>query len=308
MNAKHDLYVIISFDMESDIGSWTDRHTGVAQGTPLILDVLAHHGVTSTFLFTGDAALACPEALARIKAAGHEIGCHTLHHESVGPPIVDVPDVRAVLPEEVPNRLEKATRLIEELAGVRPVSFRAPRGWASSEMLVTLDRLGYVVDSSYMAYFLGEHLLPYHPSDRDWKKRGHLSILEVPLFGDLTIEGGDRYKRDRDQWPALRTRDADWLADAVLRNGERLWSQGKPMLACLYLHPWEFVEMPRAVDTAEAHIEFQDYLWVNTGPVALAQLRRFVERMRRAGAEFHTLRSFYDLWRSRHDSLNQSPH
>ena len=296
MNADRTLYVVISFDMESDIGSWTDQHLGVAQGTPLILEVLARHGVASTFLFTGDAALACPEALQLIKSAGHEIGCHTLHHESMGPPIVDVPDVRAVLPEEVPNRLARATRLIEETAGVRPVSFRAPRGWASTEMLIALDRLGYLVDSSYMAYYLGEHLLPYHPSSRDWKQPGDLRILEVPLFGDLTVEGTDRYKRDRDQWPMLRMRDADWLADAVLRNGERLWAQGQPMLACLYLHPWEFVEMPSAIETGEARIEFRDYLWWNTGPVALNQLDRFIARMRAAGAQFHTLHQLYDVW------------
>ena len=301
MDADRTLYVVVSFDMESDIGSWTDQHVGVARGTPLILEVLARHGVTSTFLFTGDAALACPEALALIKSAGHEIGCHTLHHESMGPPIVDVPDVRAVLPEEVPNRLARATRLIEETAGVRPVSFRAPRGWASNELLVALDGLGYLVDSSYMAYFLGEHLLPYHPSARDWKQPGDLRILEVPLFGDLTLEGSDKYKRDRDQWPMLRMRDADWLADAVLRNGERLWARGQPMLACLYLHPWEFVEMPSVIETGEARIEFRDYLWKNTGPVALRQLDRFIARMRAAGAQFYTLRDFHAVWTRRHD-------
>lgn len=301
MDTERTLYVVISFDMESDIGSWTDQHVGVARGTPLILDVLARHGVSSTFLFTGDAALACPEALTLIRSAGHEIGCHTLHHESMGPPIVDVPDVRAVLPEEVPNRLARATRLIEEAAGVRPVSFRAPRGWASNEMLIALDELGYLVDSSYMAYFLGEHLLPYHPSAQDWKQPGDLRILEVPLFGDLTLEGSDKYKRDRDQWPMLRVQDADWLADAVLRNAERLWAQGLPMLACLYLHPWEFVEMPSSIETGEARIEFRDYLWKNTGPVALSQLDRFIGRMRAADAQFYTLRDFHDVWIRRHE-------
>jgi peptidoglycan/xylan/chitin deacetylase (PgdA/CDA1 family) len=296
MKSRQELHVLISFDMESDIGSWTSEHRGVAEGTPRILDVLDRDGINCTFFFTGDAALSCPDALEMVKSAGHEIGCHTLHHESLGPPLFDAPGIPPVLPEEIPNRLTKATDLVQRLAGVRPVSFRAPRGWASSEMLVTLDALGYIVDSSYMIYYFDEHLLPYHPRADDWTQEGDLSILEVPLFADVTVHSTDPYRRDRDQWPKLRTEGAEHLAAAILAVSDRMWSKGKPALACLYLHPWEFVEMPSVVETCEARIEFAGFLWQNTGARALAELGDLVTRLRHAGAQFHSMRDFHELW------------
>ena len=294
--SANQLYVLISFDMESDIGSWTNDHKGVVTGTAPILDVLGRYGVRSTFLYTGNAALASPESIAMVKAAGHEVGCHTLQHESVGTPLFNAPGIPPVLPEEVFNRLDKATRLIEERAGVRPVSFRAPRGWAGNEMIRALDQLGYLVDSSYMQYFHGEHRLPYHPSSNDWRKPGELGILEIPLFADLTVPGDLPDHRDRDGWPKLRTHDGRFLADMVLRNAQRQWAQDKPALACLYLHPWEFVDMPVVLDTDEARIEFKPFLAGHCGQYALNELGSFVREMSNAGAQFETLRDLRNIW------------
>jgi peptidoglycan/xylan/chitin deacetylase (PgdA/CDA1 family) len=296
MNTDRKLYVLISFDMESDIGSWGNTHTGVIEGTAPILQVLAHHQVPATFLYTGNAALAGPESLAMVKAASHEIGCHTLQHESVGTPIFEAPGIPPVLPEEVFNRLKKATELIEEKAGVRPVSFRAPRGWGGNKMIQALDQLGYWVDSSYMAYFHGEHLLPYHPSAHDWRKPGDLRILEIPLFADLTVPGELPDHRDRDGWPKLRTHGGRHLADMVRRNAERMWAAGKPMMVCLYLHPWEFVPMPTVLDTDEARIEFKPWLVQNCGQRALDELDIFITEMQRLDARFYTLRDFREVW------------
>jgi peptidoglycan/xylan/chitin deacetylase (PgdA/CDA1 family) len=45
--------LILSFDMETDIGSWTSGVCGITEGTPEILMVLRNHHVPATFLFTG---------------------------------------------------------------------------------------------------------------------------------------------------------------------------------------------------------------------------------------------------------------
>ena len=128
MSANSELYVLVSFDMESDIGSWTHEHEGVIQGTGPILDVLARNDVKSTFLYTGDAALAGPKSVEMVKSAGHEIGCHTLHHESMGTPIFDVPGLTPVLAEEIYHRTVKATQVVEGrsrcTAGVLPGAAR----------------------------------------------------------------------------------------------------------------------------------------------------------------------------------------
>ena len=45
--------IVIGFDMETDIGSWTSDDRGVKEGTPEILRVLAKHRIPATFLFAG---------------------------------------------------------------------------------------------------------------------------------------------------------------------------------------------------------------------------------------------------------------
>ncbi len=292
--AGQELHVLATFDMESDIGSWTSDHEGVLRGTAPILEILDRQGVKATFFYTGDAALAGPELLRQVRSAGHEIGCHTLHHEAMGDPLVRIP-VPPVLPEEIPNRVSKATELVEKLAGERPVSFRAPRGWASAQMLVALDKLGYLVDSSYLTFFLHEHFLPYHPSSTDWRQPGDLSILEVPIFCDPDAAKNLR-QRAGDQWPIYRAVGGDAAAELVLRLGETLHSQNKPAVAVIYFHPWEFIEMSPTVVTDEAKIEFNEFLWKGTGEAACRGLDDMLARLLKEGAVFHTMRDFRDVW------------
>jgi len=281
---EKDLDVMVSFDMESDIGSWTCDHRGVAEGTEPILAILAQHGVPGTFFYTGAAAVAAPDSLKAVLAAGHEIGCHTLHHESMGDPIVDLP-IPPILPEEVEHRLAKATDLLERRCGTRPRSFRAPRGWASNAMLAALERLGYLVDSSYLAYHHKKHLAPYRPSSEDWRESGAMDILEVPLFCNPQAFDDPAPSREWDQWPMLRTKGGDYLADVVLRAADFLRYRQEPAVACIYLHPWEFVEMPATV---------------NTGERALAEMDLFLGRLRDAGARWYTMNGFHALWTAQH--------
>ena len=48
--------VVLGFDCETDVGSWTPYYEGLVHGTPRVLDMLKRHGITATFYFTGDAA------------------------------------------------------------------------------------------------------------------------------------------------------------------------------------------------------------------------------------------------------------
>ena len=57
------MQVVLGFDMETDIGSWTPYYEGLKHGTPVILDILDRHEVTATFFFTGDAARKHPETV-----------------------------------------------------------------------------------------------------------------------------------------------------------------------------------------------------------------------------------------------------
>lgn len=51
-----------------------------AETTPIILDILRKHNVKATFFCVGDNILKHPELFAQIKAEGHQVGNHTMHH------------------------------------------------------------------------------------------------------------------------------------------------------------------------------------------------------------------------------------
>ena len=48
--------------------------------TPTILDILRQHNVKATFFCVGDNIVKHPELFAQIKAEGHQVGNHTMHH------------------------------------------------------------------------------------------------------------------------------------------------------------------------------------------------------------------------------------
>ena len=111
---------VLGFDMETDIGSWTSFYDGFRIGTPRILEILDRRGVTGTFFFTADSAQKNPDMVKMVKNAGHEIGCHTLFHETIGDSLFEIPGMIPILPEEVEHRIELCTQIVEP---------KAPEGW-----------------------------------------------------------------------------------------------------------------------------------------------------------------------------------
>lgn len=281
------LTVVLGFDMETDIGSWTPFYEGLAHGTPVILDLLARHGITATFFFTGDAARKDPAVVQAVRAAGHEIGAHTLFHETVGDSLFDIPGMMPILPEEVPHRLELCTQWVEEVAGVRPVSFRCPRLFGSTAVVNALERLGYVADASYPMYYFRERLAPYHPSRDDWTQPGDLRIVELPNFADLSMASHDPYGRDRDQWPLFRTEGAPALLAHIDGFAGYCRQRGVDPFLCFYFHPWEFHPMPQGeVRFGEGGVTPDPFITKNTGPYAAQQLDLLITELAARGALF----------------------
>jgi peptidoglycan/xylan/chitin deacetylase (PgdA/CDA1 family) len=280
--------VILGFDMETDVGSFTPEYRGLTDGTPKILGLLEELGIEATFYFTGHAAENHPEVIRMIEGdrVEHEIGCHGLYHETLGDPIFPLPMVYPLLPEEVPGRISRATSLVAEAAGRRPVSFRCPRLWGSTAVVNTLEDLGYKTDASYPLYFHTQQLLPYHPSRKNWLEKGDLSIWEIPNFADLTIDSSDPYGRDRDQWPLFRTENAAALVKHIIRYDEYCRERGIPALLCFYFHPWEFVPMKERYDYGEAVVFPYEMLIKNCGGPALRELKELLLFLKGADARF----------------------
>jgi peptidoglycan-N-acetylglucosamine deacetylase len=283
--------VVLGFDCETDVGSWTPYYEGLVHGTPAILSILRKHDVTATFFFTGDSARKHPDIVRKVADGGHEIGCHSVYHETVGDPIFDIPGVYPLFPEEVHNRLRKATDMVAEAAGSRPVSFRAPRLFGSTAMVVALEELGYAADASYPMYYFRQRLSPYHPSADDWTQEGPLRIVELPNFADLSMETNDEYGRDLDQWPLFRTEGAEALLRHIDGFSGFCRDRGIPPFLCFYFHPWEFHPMPQGeIHYGEGSVRPDPFIVKNCGPYALEQLDSLLGALSDRGAAFYQAR------------------
>ena len=281
------MQAVLGFDMETDIGSFTPYYEGVVHGTPVILEILARHGVTATFFFTGDAARKHPQVARRVRDAGHEIGSHSLFHETVGDPLFDIPGISSLLPEEVELRLLRASQWVEEAAGIRPVSFRAPRLFGSTAMVNTLEALGYVADASYPMYYYRDRLGPYHPSCEDWTQEGEMSIVELPNFADLSMISHDPYGRDLDQWPLFRTESAEALLRHIDSYAGYCGDRNVEPFLCFYLHPWEFHPMPTGPGHyGEATVIPDPFIVRNCGSYAAEQFDALIRELLARGTRF----------------------
>ncbi len=303
--------VVLGLDVETDVGSWYNTYEGMVHGTPLLLEMFAEKGVTGTFFVTGAGAREHPEVVREIAAAGQEVGCHSLYHETVGEPLFPIPGVTPLLPEEVEHRLEVATDLVAEalrsgpplLQGEgaggeapRPVSFRCPRLFGGTQVVRALENLGYLADASYPLYFYQERLVPYHPAAEDWTQEGDLRLLEIPNFADLTVNSQDPYGRDRDQWPLFRTESAEALLGHVDNYVGFVREQGLPVVLCFYFHPWEFLPMPESMFLGEGTVVPEEFLIKNCGPYALEQFGLMLDGLKDRGAEFTSCAKLSETW------------
>lgn len=290
--SRKRIVVLFGFDMESDIGSWTTAYDGLKYGTPKILRILKKYNVKATFFFTGKAAEASPDTVKSVKKDGHEIGCHTLYHETVGDEIFPIPFMNPIMKSEVRERLRAATETVKRISGVRPVSFRSPRLFCSTEVINALEKLGYIADASYPLYYLKKQLLPYHPSSKDWTRKGNLKILEIPNFADMTLKSKDKFGRDRDQWPKFRTKGAGILLKSIDRVTKLMHRKSNEAVLCFYMHPWEFIKMPSKLKTAEADINLNEFLSKNTGDYACRQLDELISALLDRGSNIVNIKEY----------------
>jgi len=285
--------VIIGIDVETDAGSWTPYYQGIEKGLPLLLNIFKRQKVKVTFFFTGEAANKYPEKAKEVLEADHEVGCHSLFHETVGDELFPIPGVKPLLPEEVPLRLQRATEMVEDAVGVRPISFRAPRLWGSTAMVNALENLGYKADATYPLYFHRKRVFPYHPNRKNWLEEGESNLLEIPIFADITRKSTDPFGRDLDHWPVFRTNGHQALMKMVknfvgfVENLKGEESQ-VPVL-CFYFHPWEFISLPKKFHYGEGTVVPDYFLIKNCGPKAVQELERFLKNLKQVyKAEFLT--------------------
>jgi len=284
--------IILGFDMETDCGSWSPYYNGLVHGTDFLLELLKKKGIRASFFFTGEAAKLHPKVAQHILAmdSNHDIGCHSLYHETIGDPLFEIPGIKPLLPEEIKNRLKIATDLVENASGRRPVSFRSPRLWGSTATVLALEELGYSADASYPMFYYEKQLVPYHPNRNNWLEKGDMKIVEIPNFADMTIESQDPYKRDRDQWPLFRTKSGYAVLEHIDNFIGYVKKKSLPVVLCFYFHPWEFIEMPEQFSYGEGTVVPDKFLLENCGEYALEQLGVVIDALLKRNAVFMTAR------------------
>lgn len=137
---------------------------GPLTGVPRLLRVLARHDVRATFFVPGYTAHRHPDAVRAIVAAGHEIAHHGYLHE----PLIDVAETTEA------SILDQGLAALAEVAGVRPVGYRAPMWELTYNSPRLLAERGFLYDTSLM-----DADVPYELA------AGGASIVEIPVSWGL---------------------------------------------------------------------------------------------------------------------------
>jgi len=196
--------LIISVDAECDKGpNWVIRKPvsflNIVEGIPHKLEpILEEFSLKTTYLLSPEV-LANSECLKLFQSLRNqnELGAH-MHGEFAEPLAnwnadrTDAFQIDFSPPIEY-QKIRFLTELFDEKLGFRPTSFRAGRFGLSRYTLRFLEKLAYLVDSSVTPFtwwwrrkgkgvnFLGALYQPYFPSSNDFRKRGKMKILEVPI-------------------------------------------------------------------------------------------------------------------------------
>ena len=197
--------LLVAIDTEGD-NQWSAEHRRNQTFDNLyaldrLHEFFERHGVRPTYVITHPVATdsRSAEVLRSLLARGTcEIGAH--HHAWETPPFsagdVDRHPYALSLPlSQFDAQLSSLTAAIQAGVGVRPVSYRSGRFGFSATHVSSLERSGYLVDSSvaplfYEAHkqgpdFVGAPLAPYFLSYDDATRSGSSNLLELPISAAL---------------------------------------------------------------------------------------------------------------------------
>ncbi|HHT9154056.1 MAG TPA: XrtA system polysaccharide deacetylase [Candidatus Hypogeohydataceae bacterium YC40] len=216
-----DYFQVSNMESVVDRSSWKSYPLRVGDNTRKILSILEEFDVKATFFILGWVADAVPELVVEIAKKGHELACHGYDHQ-----LVHKQDWHSFRADVL-----KARRIIEDIAGVPLLGYRAPSFSINSEgcrwALDVLAEEGFVYDSSI--YFTETENQNRNPSMYEIKTNSSRNIIEFPvstlnLAGKPFIPIGGGYLR------LLPVRVIKW---AISELNKRSYP------AMVYLHPWE---------------------------------------------------------------------
>lgn len=161
------------------------------EAMPPLLALYARFNARATFFFTANFARLSPRTVRSVAEAGHEVACHGYDHR----------DYYDVLPYGKQLQfLKKSKAIIEDIAGIEVLSFRAPALRVNGDTVRALEEAGFRYDSSVSsqrcdgpftsgaARKLGWLLAPrrpYYMAHDNPFRAGDSEVLEVPVSAFL---------------------------------------------------------------------------------------------------------------------------
>lgn len=216
-----DYFQVSAFEPYIERKDWERWPQRVVTNTMRILDLFEQSKVKATFFTLGWVAERYPKLVREIVARGHELACHGYAHVRVS----------QQSPEDFQQDVLRAKGILEEIAGVEVIGYRAPsysinqkNAWA----LTILEELGFKYSSSI--YPVKHDLYGWPKAPRfAFRPKVAPRLLEIPVTTvRLTNRnfpcGGGGYFR---LYPYCFSR---WALRRVNREGQP---------AVFYCHPWE---------------------------------------------------------------------
>jgi peptidoglycan-N-acetylglucosamine deacetylase len=124
--------------------------------TPQVIEIFSEAEGKATFFMIGEQMKNHPEVVKQVAALGHEIGNHTFTH----------PKLSQLSTAKCLEEIEQNEKLIEELAGRKPVVFRPPYLDYNQDTVSLLQQKGYPLIGAL------------NLAAQDWEQPGVRHILE----------------------------------------------------------------------------------------------------------------------------------
>ena len=176
--------VLVTWDVDPD--SWIPAEKR-RRAFDAAMDMCQRQDIRATFFVTAKLAELYLDAFEKLRAHGHEVGCHGLTHGTE--------ENYDRMPKDMQRRyITQATEQLQELVGDQVRAFRSPRVKTSATTLNLLAEQGYLVDSSVCSQridlissnwintgWIFSPRRPYRPDRNSAFKAGDVPIWEIPI-------------------------------------------------------------------------------------------------------------------------------
>jgi polysaccharide deacetylase family protein (PEP-CTERM system associated) len=218
-----DYFHVSVFDGVVPRHQWDTLESRVCANTERLLAIFEARRVRATFFILGCVGERFPHLVRQIASHGHEIASHGYAHRLV----------YDQTPSAFREDVRRAKALLEAIAGVPVLGFRAPSYSITPRSLWALDILieeGHAYDTSIFPIRHDRYGIPLSPRHPYVVHRTSGSLLEVPASTmrvgplNLPVAGGGYF----------RILPYEWTRRGIMRMN-RL--EGRA--AIFYMHPWE---------------------------------------------------------------------